>query len=117
MSLRRATIVAMPEFETHYAHSPDSYGRWHPLAEHLRSVAQCAATMAGAWPWAEEARLAGLLHDLGKYGDLFQRRASTIGASAHSKRCCRTGPSAQRWPLKGTTSACNRHWISRGDST
>ena len=64
----------MPEFETYHAHSPDSHGRWHPLAEHLRSVAQCAATMAGAWPWAEEVRLAGHLHDLGKYGDLFQRR-------------------------------------------
>lgn len=25
-------------------------------------------------PWAEEARLAGLLHDLGKYGDRFQAR-------------------------------------------
>jgi CRISPR-associated endonuclease/helicase Cas3 len=64
----------MPVFETYYAHSPDSQGRWHPLAEHLRSVAQCAAAMAGDWPWAEEARLAGLLHDLGKYGDPFQRR-------------------------------------------
>ena len=64
----------MPEFETYHAHSPDSHGRWHPVAEHLRSVAQCAATMASGWPWAEEARLAGLLHDLGKYGDLFQRR-------------------------------------------
>lgn len=30
--------------------------------------------MAGDWPWADEARLAGLLHDLGKYGDSFQAR-------------------------------------------
>ena len=64
----------MSDFETYHAHSPDSHGRWHPLAEHLRSVAQCAVTMASNWPWAEEVRLAGLLHDLGKYGDLFQRR-------------------------------------------
>lgn len=30
--------------------------------------------MACDWPWADEARLAGLLHDLGKYGDSFQAR-------------------------------------------
>ena len=64
----------MPDFKTYHAHSPDIHGRWHPLAEHLRSVAQYAEAMAGDWPWAEEARLAGHLHDLGKYGDLFQRR-------------------------------------------
>lgn len=58
----------------YHAHSPDDYGRWHPLAEHLRSVGHGAAAMADGWPWAAEARLAGLLHDLGKYGELFQRR-------------------------------------------
>jgi CRISPR-associated endonuclease Cas3-HD len=61
-------------FETYHAHSPDDYGRWHPLSEHLRSVGNSAADMAAAWAWADEARLAGLLHDLGKYGDLFQMR-------------------------------------------
>jgi CRISPR-associated endonuclease/helicase Cas3 len=60
--------------ETYNAHSPDTHGRWHPLAEHLHAVAECATTMAIGWPWKDEARLAGLLHDLGKYGDLFQRR-------------------------------------------
>lgn len=74
MSLRGDKIVSMPVFETYYAHSPDGHGRWHPLAVHLRSVAEKAATMACGWPWADEARLAGLLHDLGKYGDMFQRR-------------------------------------------
>lgn len=64
----------MDSFETYHAHSPDDHGRWHPLSGHLRSVGDHAATMATGWAWAEEARLAGLLHDLGKYGDLFQRR-------------------------------------------
>lgn len=59
---------------TYHAHSPDAHGRWHPLAEHLCSVAALAAENARGWPWADEARLAGLLHDLGKYGDLFQAR-------------------------------------------
>ena len=74
MSLGSVSIIAMTGKQIHHAHSPDSHGRWHPLAQHLRSVAESALVMAERWPWAEEARLAGLLHDLGKYGDLFQRR-------------------------------------------
>jgi CRISPR-associated endonuclease/helicase Cas3 len=59
---------------TYYAHSPDAHGRWHLLQEHLRSVGAGAGSFAQGWPWADEARLAGLLHDLGKYGDAFQAR-------------------------------------------
>ncbi|MFN3830314.1 MAG: CRISPR-associated endonuclease Cas3'', partial [Tepidimonas ignava] len=44
------------------------------MREHLAAVAELAEQYAGAVAWAEEARLAGLLHDLGKYGDAFQRR-------------------------------------------
>jgi CRISPR-associated endonuclease/helicase Cas3 len=44
------------------------------LQEHLRSVGAGAGSFAQGWPWVEEARLAGLLHDLGKYGDSFQAR-------------------------------------------
>jgi CRISPR-associated endonuclease Cas3-HD len=40
----------------------------------LRSVGAGAGSFAQGWPWADEARLAGLLHDLGKYGDSFQAR-------------------------------------------
>ena len=58
----------------YYAHSPDAHGRWHPLQEHLRSVGAGAGAFAQGWPWVDEARLAGLLHDLGKYGDSFQAR-------------------------------------------
>lgn len=59
---------------TYYAHSPDTHGRWHPLQEHLRSVGAGAGSFAQGWAWVDEARLAGLLHDLGKYGDAFQAR-------------------------------------------
>jgi CRISPR-associated endonuclease Cas3-HD len=59
---------------TYFAHSQNAAGRKHPLAEHLRSVAELAARYAGEAPCSDEARLAGLLHDLGKYGDLFQAR-------------------------------------------
>jgi CRISPR-associated endonuclease/helicase Cas3 len=56
------------------AHSADAFGRLHPLAQHLSQVALQADVFAQGWAWHMEAQLAGLLHDLGKYGDLFQAR-------------------------------------------
>jgi CRISPR-associated helicase Cas3/CRISPR-associated endonuclease Cas3-HD len=55
---------------------PESSGQWQPLADHLRQVAELAAKFAAPMgPAAEaEARLAGLLHDLGKYSARFQAR-------------------------------------------
>src|SRR5262249_50558465 len=60
----------------YYAHSlPGSAEHsWQGLADHLRGVAELARVHAekfGAGPWGEAA---GLLHDLGKYSDAFQRR-------------------------------------------
>ena len=57
-----------------YAHSAENPARWETVAEHLALVANRAADFAAPFGAAEEARAAGLLHDLGKYGDLFQRR-------------------------------------------
>ncbi len=57
-----------------YAHSANANGDWHPLAQHLSCVARMAETFAAQAAWAEEALLAGLLHDLGKYADRFQAR-------------------------------------------
>ena len=59
---------------TFYAHSANNDGAWHPLVDHLRMVGAMAADFAGAARWREEARLAGLLHDIGKYANRFQRR-------------------------------------------
>jgi len=61
----------MTEF---FAHSANPHGRWHPLRQHLNAVAMLAATFAEGSGLGDEAELAGKLHDLGKYGDLFQRR-------------------------------------------
>jgi CRISPR-associated helicase Cas3/CRISPR-associated endonuclease Cas3-HD len=58
----------------YFAHSANRADKWHPLAEHLLSVSQRAKVFSGAHTWADEAGLAGLLHDLGKYGDRFQAR-------------------------------------------
>ena len=57
-----------------FAHSANRANKWHPLAEHLECVSQRAREFSGAQPWADEAALAGLLHDLGKYADRFQAR-------------------------------------------
>ena len=61
-----------------YAHSttrPDK-SDWQPLREHLETVAEIAADKASAFSGQTLAHLAGLLHDLGKYTDDFQRRIS-----------------------------------------
>lgn len=59
---------------TFLAHSANEHGVVDPLRSHLKDVAERAALHASAFDAGNEARLAGLLHDLGKYGDLFQRR-------------------------------------------
>ena len=58
----------------YFAHSANGYGKWHQLADHLASVSRMAKEFLQEWNGAEEAALAGLLHDLGKYGDRFQAR-------------------------------------------
>ncbi len=57
----------------YFAHS-DKSGLTDLLRCHLELVAQRAAQYASASDLGPEAYVAGLLHDLGKYGDLFQRR-------------------------------------------
>ncbi len=57
-----------------FAHSENRYNRKHPVKEHLTEVAKQTKEYAGEASWAQEALLAGILHDLGKYADLFQAR-------------------------------------------
>ncbi|MEW5786961.1 MAG: CRISPR-associated helicase Cas3' [Pseudomonadota bacterium] len=59
---------------TYFAHSENPARQWHPLQIHLAEVARLSRSRAANAPWAGEAELAGLLHDLGKYADRFQRR-------------------------------------------
>lgn len=58
----------------YFAHSANGSGNWHQLADHLASVSKIAKEFLQGRNGAEEAALAGLLHDLGKYGDRFQAR-------------------------------------------
>lgn len=65
----------MVDMDTMYfAHSGNAVGERHLLRTHLQSVATLARGFADTTSWADEAHLAGLLHDLGKYADRFQAR-------------------------------------------
>ena len=59
----------------YFAHSSNHAGSpWEPLKEHLNCVADRVAQYARIFDAEEEARIAGLWHDLGKYSDAFIRR-------------------------------------------
>lgn len=64
----------------YYAHSVNDYKKWHLLKEHLASVSRLSGEHVTGWKGEDEAKLAGLLHDLGKYGDRFQNRLNGIGS-------------------------------------
>jgi len=56
------------------AHSANQVGKVDILKDHLNNVALRSSSYAKAFNASDEAYIAGLLHDLGKYGELFQRR-------------------------------------------
>jgi len=58
----------------YFAHSENKVGARHALLTHLQGVEALASTFGAPAGLGQEAALAGLLHDLGKYGERFQRR-------------------------------------------
>jgi len=58
----------------YYAHSANRNNDWHQLKRHLSQTACLAESFASNSFLKSEAQLAGFLHDVGKYGDLFQAR-------------------------------------------
>jgi len=62
----------MSEFFAHSAAFPG--GPKHLLKDHINGVTNMAVEFAGHFGMANEAVVAGILHDLGKYGVLFQDR-------------------------------------------
>ncbi len=61
-----------------YAHSTDDERKsdWHLLRDHLFDTGEEAARFGAAFSAEKAARIAGLLHDLGKYTEAFQARLS-----------------------------------------
>lgn len=81
----------MEEKQTKWlAHRAEDGQRVQTIREHLQATAKRAAWFAAPFGGESQARLAGLLHDVGKYSDGFQRRLaggekvdhSTAGAQA-----------------------------------
>jgi CRISPR-associated endonuclease/helicase Cas3 len=64
-----------------FAHSTDTQDQsdWEPLLDHLKAVARAAGKHAAKFGAGELGRTAGLLHDLGKYSDKFQKRIMGAG--------------------------------------
>ncbi len=67
-----------------YAHSLEgqAVANWEPLSHHLAAVATRAAEFAAVFGWAEAARVAGLLHDIGKASGAFQAYIATSRTGA-----------------------------------
>lgn len=81
-----------------YAHSAAGLpeDQWQTLESHLKDVGELAASKASHFNTQDLARIAGLLHDLGKYTEEFQQRLrgskvkvdhSTHGALVAIKYC------------------------------
>jgi len=71
--------IDIVKYYAHTAVSPDGTNdpneeRWQLLSTHLSNVASLAKQFAAPLNLTEEAGLAGLLHDLGKYSKRFQQR-------------------------------------------
>jgi len=86
------------------AHSRSKFGTEDLVRCHLQDVANRAAEYASAFDASAEAKLAALLHDLGKYGDLFQKR---LKGEKHPIDHCSAGAWAAltRCGLHGVASA------------
>lgn len=57
-----------------YAHSnSDDHTQWQPLHEHLGNVAELCATFAKSFGYEQWGRVLGLLHDVGKACNRFQK--------------------------------------------
>ncbi|MDK2991419.1 MAG: CRISPR-associated endonuclease/helicase Cas3 [Clostridiales bacterium] len=87
----------------YYAHSENDAGYKESVIEHLSAVTKLAEEYASVWGAETEARTTGLLHDIGKYSDLFQKVLSheeihvdhaTPGALAALKKYGKSGMAA-----------------------
>jgi CRISPR-associated endonuclease/helicase Cas3 len=80
LDLRGETVMHLGQIKF-FAHSTDRQDQsdWEPLLDHLRAVACKAGEHAAKFGAGELGRTVGLLHDLGKYSDKFQKRIMGAG--------------------------------------
>lgn len=83
------------------AHTDPENGREQTVLEHLKGTACLAAEFAAAFGAAEEGKRCGMLHDIGKYSDAFQRRIRNSGERVdHS-----TAGALKAWELRDVPAA------------
>ncbi len=91
---KRHCLMFMRSHMKRLAHKSED-GRYQTIAEHLEGTARLAGQFAAAFDAQQTAELAGMLHDIGKYSDAFQKRLlnggikvdhSTAGAQAAYQR-------------------------------
>ena len=85
-------------------HSKNDHGEAELLATHIEAVARKAATFAAPFGASEEARLAGVLHDIGKMHPDFQTR---LRGKSHRVDHCSQGAwhSLHLWREHGAVAA------------
>lgn len=98
--------------QKYYAHTdpdkpetlPEDGGRWHLLKDHLEGTANLAQEFANVFEAGDWGKLAGLLHDSGKYSVEFQNRLRS-SADAHIEQTSKVDHSAygaqrifRKWP-------------------
>lgn len=109
--------------ELYLAHSANRGGLVEPLRDHISAVASRAAGFASACHAQEQGQLAGLLHDIGKYSQRFQRRVTgeSIKAGNHGTlgavlalQCCKSLgclPAAAILGHHGGLDVLHRNWL------
>lgn len=106
--------------QSYYAHSSNRGGRWEPMVEHVGPVTERAAVFASTFGVQEEARAAGLLHDLGKYSERFAARLReeesgidhwTVGGEAAVLLYARTPRTAAKANVDAVQAAIRGHHV------
>ena len=93
----------------YFAHTGDTSDQtdWHPLAAHLQGTGTKAADFLQAAGFGDFGRVAGLLHDIGKYASKFQRRlAGDTGRVDHSTAGAQVAVERFDWPIGKMLAFC-----------
>ncbi|AEJ20059.1 CRISPR-associated helicase/endonuclease Cas3 [Gracilinema caldarium] len=93
-----------------FAHRREGEDRedWQPLIEHLKKTAEMARDFCADANIAELAYIAGLIHDLGKYSDAFQKRLEGTGPRVEHSTA---GAKELKALLKGTPQEVFAHLL------
>ncbi len=78
---------------SYIAHYSEDKERSQSVYEHLKGTAEISANFAKAFDAEQQGYLAGIMHDIGKYSDAFQKRINGSSqrvdhSAAGALECC-----------------------------